>query len=223
MTTLVMIIMALTVLGFLLKASCHGVAGIATLSVAAAAAVWLSRDSAASQSSMQIAGWLANPELMLDTAVVLTIDVALQIAFCLTALSPATERCKWQAAALRWLPGVMIFPVLFAMLVELIFILPGHDFDTIAASAAVTVLLLVPMLSKALQALLPEKELRLEMLFVTALLSAALGVVATVDGRTAAAGCASAEWPALAGVALMACAGFTSGLVVLKIKNNRKI
>ncbi len=49
--------------------------------------------------------------------------------------------------------------------------------------------------------LVPEKEIRLELLFMVNMLIAALGVVATVNGRTAAAGTNQVEWGALGGVA----------------------
>ena len=56
------------------------------------------------------------------------------------------------------------------------------------------------MVSYGLGLLIPEKEIRLELLFMINLLIAALGIVATVNGRTAATGTNHVEWTALAGV-----------------------
>ena len=42
------------------------------------------------QSKTQIADWLADVQLMLDTSVVLTVEVALQMAFCMLAVHVLT-------------------------------------------------------------------------------------------------------------------------------------
>lgn len=42
------------------------------------------------QSKTQIADWLADAQLMLDTSVVLTVEVALQMAFCMLAVHVLT-------------------------------------------------------------------------------------------------------------------------------------
>ena len=82
MQTVVIIIMLLTVVSFLVKLSFHRPAGIAVLTLVCALFTGLGYDYAASQSKAQIADWLMQPELMLDISVILTVDVAMQIAFC---------------------------------------------------------------------------------------------------------------------------------------------
>ena len=85
METVVIIIMCLTGLVFLLKLTCHGNAGVVLLSFLAAAAVILMTDFASSQSRTRIEAWLGQPDIMLDTSVWLTLDVAFQIWFCFLA------------------------------------------------------------------------------------------------------------------------------------------
>ena len=76
METVVIIIMVAVGFSFLLKLTYHRPAGAIALALVAAAFVFLSYDEATSQSKTQIAEWLQNPSLMLDTSVWLTIDVA---------------------------------------------------------------------------------------------------------------------------------------------------
>ncbi len=54
-------------------------------------------------------------------------------------------------------------------------------------------------------------EIRLEMIFMVSLITGALGVVATVNGRTIAVGTDHVEWGALACVAAILLAGLVTG------------
>lgn len=55
------------------------------------------------------------------------------------------------------------------------------------------------------------------------LLTAALGIVATVNGQTAAVGIDSVEWSALAGVVAIIVAGAVAGLFLNKYLTNKQI
>lgn len=59
---------------------------------------------------------------------------------------------------------------------------------------AVGVLILISVGTLFLRYLLPEKELRLELLFLTNALTAILGIIATVNGRTAVTGISEVDW-----------------------------
>ena len=69
--------------------------------------------------------------------------------------------------------------------------------------------------------ILPEKEIRLELLFLANALIALLGIIATVNGRTAVAGVTSVDWPALGGVTSFVAAGLLLGVAVFRIKQKR--
>ena len=214
-----MIIMALVIFSFVLKMTCHGWAGrIATCAVAALFVI-ATYGVAAGQSKTQIADWLMQPDLMLDTSVLLTVDVAFQTAFCILAAKrlsgPLDRTRRAMLAVCRWVPGLLIFPVLFAVLTELIF--------SIAWSLAAAVLIAAPLLAAGLRWLIPETEIRLELLFMVNMLIAALGVVATVNGRTAAAGTNEAHWSALGAVALLLLAGLAAGIVCDRFLTRKKI
>lgn len=177
------------------------------------------------QSKTQLALWLADAQLMLDLSVILTVEVALQMAFCMVAAHVMTSdvlprRTIWLYKALRWFPGLLIFPVLFTTLVWAIFSLPGVSFSLVAWGLALVVLLLVPAGVWFVRWLLPEKELRLEILFLTNALAAILGVIATVNGRTAVAGVSEVDWAALAALGALLLLGGVMGLILFR---NRKI
>lgn len=227
MDTVVLVLMLLTAFNFLLKQTFWK--GLAVGLIAAASAVFagLMWPYAIEQSKTQIADWLANPALMLDTSVLLTIEVSIQMAYAMLAVHvanayPVKPRTLLTYRLLRWFPGLLIFPVLFSGLVYLIFAFPGVSFTTIAWSYAALILIAVPAGRWLLLWLLPEKELRLELFFLTNALVAVLGIVATVNGRTSAAGVSEIDFGALAGTAGIGVAGILIGLSWWKLKKTYK-
>ena len=192
------------------------------MALVAAFGVGFSWPLAIEQSKTQIADWLSNPALMADTAVLLTIEVALQMAFCVVEATYGAQtdlpwRKKLLLNALRCFPGLLFFVVLFSLLVTLIFALPGVSFPLIAWSLGGAVLLLVPALVWLLRKLMPETDLRLELLFLINALMAGLGIVATVNGSTTVDGFDSVRWDALVGLLGMTLAFAVVGFALRKI------
>lgn len=223
METVVIVLMILVCFNFMMKQTYRKPWSVAAIAVVSALFVGLMWPYAIQQSKTQIADWLANTQLMLDTSVVLTLEVALQMAFCMLAAhvmttGPIKKRTLWMYRALRWFPGILIFPVLFSALVYLIFFFPGVSFSLVAWCMAAAVLVLVPAGTWLLRWLLPEKELRLEILFLTNALTAILGIIATVNGRTAVAGISEVDWGALAGLLALLAGGGLIGLVIYKYR-----
>lgn len=227
METVVIIIMVAVGFSFLLKLTFHRPAGAIALALVAAAFVFLSYDEATSQSKTQIAEWLQNPSLMLDTSVWLTIDVAFQICFCTMEAKKMTQKLSKKDIILYciclWIPGLLIFPVLFAALTQLIFALPGTDFTIIGLATTVAILVLTLLMAYLIKWLLPETDIRLELLFMINLLIAALGIVATVNGRTATVGTNDVDWYALLTVLGLLAFGCVGGLIINRFIIIRKI
>lgn len=212
---------------FLVKLTYHGLAGRIALCALTALFVVFATDTAASQSKTQIDAWLSSPGLMLDAAVLLTIDVASQLGFCFL-MARRLERPprRWNKAILAtllWFPGLMIFPALMSLLTELIFSLTGADFATVGYSLAGALLVGAPLAAYGFKWLLPEDDIRLELMFLGSLLTAALGVAATVNGRTAAVGTNSVEWGALGAVVLLLLLGFVAGAALNNYLTNKRI
>ncbi len=227
METVVLIILLLVSLSFILKLTFHRPAGVAVLSLLTMAFTVFMTESASSQSKTRIADWLSQPELMLDTSVVLTIDVAFQICFCILMASRLSGTLRGLQSILLeitlWIPGLLLFPTLYSMLVAIIFSMPGADFDTIGWISGTAVMTATPVLAYGLKFILPETDLRLELIFLINLLIATLGIVATVNGRTAATGTNNVEWQALAAIFAIIISGLCAGWIYFRVRNSKKI
>lgn len=228
METVVLVLMIVVCFNYILKQTYRRPLFVAVSAVVCALFVGMMWPWAIEQSKTLIAGWLADSALMLDLAVLLTLEVALQMAFCLVAahlLSAGRVRrtTLWAYRLLRWFPGILIFPVLFGMLVAAIFALPGVSFPGVAWGLAAAVAAVVPAGAWALGRMLPEKEIRLELLFLSNALVAVLGIIATVNGRTAVTGSGKVDWSALAGVMAFVAAGIVCGIAAYRVKLKRTI
>ncbi len=215
--------MILVCFSFVLKQTFHGVKEIMVIAVLTAFFVGLSWPFAIEQSKTQIAAWIADQKLMLDMAVLLSVDVALTMLFCVNHVDLKTSehvsRRKWMFyIVLKYFPGLLVFPVLFSLLVMLIFMLPGMSFQVVAWSLAVVLLVLVPALAYALRWILPERPIRLELLFLVEVLLGLMGIVGTVNGNTAVAGINSVDVKSLLGVIALVIVGAAVGWGIYRIR-----
>ncbi len=136
------------------------------------------------QSKTQIADYLQNTTAMQNAAVLVTIESAVCFGFCFAALSNMFGKTvKIWIKPFYWYPGLLILPVLFYVLTQTIFALPGTGFSTIAYSLAAIVLIALPLLSYCIKQLIPENELRLEVHFLVSLFVCILGLITTVNGN----------------------------------------
>ena len=228
METVVLVMMILVCFNYVLKQTYRKFYSVLFSAAICALFVGLMWPYAIEQSKSQISLWLADSSLMLDIAVVLTLEVAIQMAFCiLSAHITTSEKVKpitiWAYRILRWFPGVLIFPVLFSLLVSAIFALPGVAFSFVAWTVAAIVFVAIILGCRAVRWLLPEKEIRLELLFLANALIAILGVIATVNGRTAVAGMSEVNWSALGGIVVLLTIGLAVGAIAYRIKLKRII
>lgn len=223
MDTIVLILILLMAFSFLLKQTFWKPVAVGAAAGVSVLFVLLTWPYAIEQSKTQIADWLSDNRLMLDTSVVLTLEVVLQMAFCLLAVhvanyTPVKRRMKLAYRLLFWFPGVLIIPVLFFGLTQAIFLFPGVSFQGIAWSFALFVAVVIPLGRWLIRWLLPEEELRLELFFLTNALIAILGIIATVNGKTAVEGVSEVNWSALLGCFLIFAVGVVVGWIVYVIK-----
>ena len=122
---------------------------------------------------------------------------------------------------LRLFPGIMVFLVLFSLLVSCVFAFPGVSFSLISWCMAAAVLVLLPLAVLGVRKLLPEKEIRLELLFLSNALTAALGVIATVNGTTASESVDSVDYPATIAVIGIVLLGAALGFLLYRIKSRK--
>ena len=228
METVVLVMMILVCFNYMLKQTYRKIYSVLLSAAVCALFVGLMWPYAIEQSKSQISDWLADSSLMLDIAVILTLEVAIQMSFCiLSAHIQTSGKVKsltiWIYRILRWFPGVLIFPVLFSLLVSAIFALPGMSFSLVAWILAAIVFVVIPLGCWVIKWLLPEKEIRLELLFLANALIAILGVIATVNGQTAVAGISEVDWSALGGIVVLLIFGLAAGIIAYRIKLKRII
>ena len=228
MEILVLVLMILVCFNYLLKQTNRKPYFVVLSSVVCALFMGFMWRFAIEQSKSQISEWITNTKLMLDVSVILTLEVAIQIAFCILAadiqtskkVKPLTIRIY---KVLRWFPGILIFPVLFSILVNVIFSMPEISFKAIAWSMAVAVLIIIPLGAWVIKWLIPEKEIRLEILFYTNALIAILGIISTVNGQTAVAGVSEIEWSVLLGLIFLVLLSVPLGVITYRIRINKII
>lgn len=189
METVVILIMFMVSLSFVLKLTFMRPWQMIAEAVSLAFATISTTDIAISQSKIQISEWLQTPDLMLDLAVILTLDVALQIAFCLFMINnPIKLKDRVVKNLLLFIPGLLIFPVSFYLLVQIIFTNAGVDFNNLSYCLGIAIVIMIPLLAYGVRYLLPEKSERLELIFYINCIIGLLGIIATVNGRTATTG-----------------------------------
>lgn len=227
METVITVIMTLVIFNFVLKLTFHRLWGKMLLGLVAALFVGLSHEYVIMQSKTQLAGWMANPGLMLDVAVLMTVDAVFQIYSCVQMLdgcgSRSAGRCRRIYSLCLWFPGVLVFPALFFILVQIVFSLPGYDFALIGWGTAGGALLALPLAGAGLERLLPERDIRVELAYMVNVLIAILGIIVTVDGRTSVVAVDKVEWNALAGVCLIGLAGTLAGFVLYRYTSRKLI
>ena len=226
METVVKLAMVLVSLSFVLKLTGYKLRQLLLMALLCALFVGFSWQFAAEQSKTAIASWLSDRELMQDIAVLMTLDVALQMAYCLMAVNlmnsgPLKRRTVLVYKLLRLFPGIMVFLVLFSLLVSCVFAFPGVSFSLISWCMAAAVLVLLPLAVLGVRKLLPEKEIRLELLFLSNALTAALGVIATVNGTTASESVDSVDYPATIAVIGIVLLGAALGFLLYRIKSRK--
>lgn len=228
MKTVVLVIMVLICFNFCLKQTFLRPWQLCLTTLVCTLFVGLIWPFAIEQSRQQIEAWLADQPLMLDTSVLLTLEALWQMAFCLLAgkllyEGPVRRRVIACYRILRFFPGLLILAVLFAAEVALIYQLPGVDFAVTAWSISFAVLILLPALSWLIRRLLPERDLRLEILFLCNALLLLLGIVATVNGTTNFRGSDDIEWTALAAFLLLALVCSLIGWMMYRKTLNAKL
>ena len=111
MDTVVLVLMLLIAFNFLLKQTFWKTVAVGIIATVAALFAGLMWPYAIEQSKTQIADWLGNTALMLDTSVLLTIEVSLQMAYAMLAVHgasayPVKPRTLLTHRFLRWFPGL---------------------------------------------------------------------------------------------------------------------
>jgi len=135
------------------------------------------------QSKTQLADFLKDTHVAQNMAVLLTVESTVFFAFCVYELT-ATKRHNLLRRLLNIYPGLLIFPVLFYLLTQLVFSMTGMNFTRLSYLFAAAVALAFPLLSLLCRRLLPERESRLEATLLVSIFVCVIGLISTVNGTT---------------------------------------
>ncbi|MBP1619108.1 MAG: hypothetical protein H6Q14_2935 [Bacteroidetes bacterium] len=184
MEFIIQILMLFTVLNCILKLSFWKWWQSALFGLICAGFVFLTKQYAILQSKTQLVDYLTNKTALENMAVLLTIESAICFGFCVAALRNLFGKKKQKKLLpLYWYPSLMVFPVLFYVLTQTIFNMPGTDFNQISIILAAAVFLVFPLAGEGFKWLFPEHESRLEVHFLVSLFVCVLGLLATVNGN----------------------------------------
>lgn len=202
METVILVLMLVVIFMTWLKLTFLKMWQIIVVAIICSLFIGLSWSYAIQQSRNEISEWLGNQRLMLDTSVLLTIEVFWQMAYCMLSGKllygeTVSRRTIWIYRILRFFPGLLIFPVLFYLQIQVMYQISGVDFAIVSWSLALIVFVAVIGGSYLLKWFLPQKSLRLEVLFLSSSLVLILGIVTTVNGTTSFKGAEPIEWNAL--------------------------
>ena len=130
---------------------------------------YLSIDYAVVQSKTQIASWLHNVDILQLIAIIVTLDSAVGIVYCLSYFNNDGKRSRthFWSQLLHAYPGLLVIPVVFYLLTRLIFLYVGADFHSIGLMYAIAVVVVLTLCAEAARWLLPTVMVCLFSLFLT--------------------------------------------------------
>ena len=136
------------------------------------------------QSQTELTQWLESTNTLSTIAILTTLEALLYINFCFLSLKEVYKQYKVRLLlVLKMYAGILIFPASFYITIQSMFLFTGFDFLRIALSLAFLVILIIPTICYVIRWILPEKELRLEVLFLMSLLVTGLGLISTANGN----------------------------------------
>lgn len=150
--------------------------------------VYLSSDFASSQTRDSVASYIQQHSLREHITILVTIEAMLLVAFSFSELqSPEKSKMgasrwhKWGRLLLRFFPPMLMLPTLLYLHTGLLFSWTGVDFTLLSLGLALATALSFAFAPGLLRYLLPEQELRLELLCLSSFFIFLLGLITTVD------------------------------------------
>ena len=193
---------------------------MASYSLLSALMVGLAWRWAASHSGPQVLALLGNANEMLNVAVLLNVEVIVHLTFCILSAQRKnfTRLQNIVFQIVRLIPSLFVFLSFIALEVYTMVSNPGIDFQKIAWLMAIAIFIITPIATVGLRYLFPEKELRLEVIFHIAIMMMLMGVIATVNGRTAAVATDNTDVVSSLSVAALLMLGIAAGVLNFYIK-----
>ncbi len=173
MESLVQLLMLLVCLVAVIKLSlAHKWLNLAFALLLFAFTLWI-KDFCSEETIAGISMYIEQKSLRESMAILLTLE---GLVYMLYAFAPKKK-------VLAFYPSLLIFPILYYTETNLFFAFAGEDFFLVALLLALAVLSLFVALPYLIKWLVPEEEIRLELLFLSSIIMTVLGLLTTVDDR----------------------------------------
>ncbi len=157
---------------------------------------------------------------MLDISVWISLESLLGIAFCFVTLRSITGSHWKYTYLLKAYPGLLILPILFYVLTQTVFAFPGTGFTFISLSIAGIATAVIVGVTFFIKWFIPEKSIRLEILFISWIFILILGMISTVNGRPLIQGTHETNLPALLTLTAMAARFFLLGFAWFYVRKS---
>ena len=164
MEILLMILMMLAVFNCAMKISLWPFWSRLAFALLLGAFTYWSIGYAVMQSKTQMDSWLHREDVLQGIAIMVTVESAIGLMFCLSYLNDEGKkpgRC-WVRLLLHAYPSLLVVPVTFYCLTRLLFLQAGVDFTTIGLVYAIAVMVLLTLLAELARWLLPANDQRVE-------------------------------------------------------------
>lgn len=140
---------------------------------------YLSIDVASQQSKTQIADYLQNLVALQNTAILVIVECAIYLVFCINHLN---DKRGWVQRLLFFYPSLLMMPVIFYALTQTLFVAVGVPFATTATLFGVGIFIFLPLLAQGAKWLLPDEDSRIEAMLLLTTFVCILGLLSTENG-----------------------------------------
>jgi len=161
-----------------------------------AAFIWWSERYAVLQSKTQLADLLQNAEALQNMAVIVTIESAVNFGFCFWYFSEqrvvSSEKYPLRShyslhtthsSLIKYYPSLLIFPVMFYVLTQTMFMAVGVDFSVSSIAVAALTFVLLPLLAEGMKWFIADADGRVEIHVLLSCLVCVLGLATTVTSK----------------------------------------
>jgi len=184
-----------------------------------AAVVWWSGRYAMLQSKTQMAELLRNVQILQNMAAVVTVESAVNFAFCMYRFGDASGKPKWWQRVLEWYPSLLVFPVMFYVLTQVMFMAIGVDFGITTVAVAAASFVLLPLVAEGMKRLVPDTDGRIETHLLLSCLVCVLGLISTVSNKMVYSAAENpVDWPMVGLAAAVFAALFAAGFAGSRLR-----
>ncbi len=185
METIVYVLMVFITLNCLFKLSFWRWWQRAIYSGVLALFVLWSEQYAVLQSKTQLSDYLQDSYAIGNIAIIVTLESIFCFAFVAMWMngSYGSGLRKWASSILFYYPSLLLFPVSFYVLTQLIFSLTGVSFTLTTVIVAVVFFFLLPVLAEVVRRLLIEDDFRVEIHLLLSCVVCVLGLISTQNGQ----------------------------------------